>query len=375
MSVSIKPVKSRRELRWFIKLPAEIHLGHAQWVPPLYALERRYFNPRINPSLKSHEINLLLAYRGNLVVGRLMLGIHHAYNSLCGEKNARFSSFECRNDPEAAEALLDHAEQWSRDRGMDKLVGPLGLSDTLPEPQGLLIEGYEFNPAILTNCNFPYLIEFLERAGYRKDVDYVAYKVPIPGELPEFYRKITQRVLRKKRYELLEFRRTRDLKAYAASVFNLMNESFRGFYGYMPHETGDIARIPGFAVRILAPRCVKLASHQGEIVGFILALPNMSTGIRRSKGRLLPLGILRMVRAAKRSPQLDLLFGAIKEGHRGRGVDVLMAAKLLEDAADSGFVFLDSHLELESNTRIRNEMEAMGGRVYKRFRVFQKMLH
>ena len=153
-----------------------------------------------------------------------------------------------------------------------------------------------------------------------------------------------------------------------------MNESFRDLYGYMPHDDHEEVAFPTIALNIFDPRFVQLVSYENEIVGFVLALPNVSEGICRAKGKLLPFGFIHILREAKQTNQLDLLFGGIKKEHRGRGIDVLMGYRMFEKAREAGFTYMDSHLELETNIRIRKEMEAMQGKVYKRYRIFQKRL-
>jgi hypothetical protein len=374
MTVTIKPVTTRSDLRTFIRLPALIHEGHPQWVPPLAYLERLYFDPRKNPSLRTHETGMALAFRDGRPAGRILTGIHHGYNTLRGEKTARFTCLESSDDPEVMDALLGFAERRARERGMDRIVGPMGLSDSVPEPQGLQVEGFEHNPSLMTNCNHPYLPELLTAAGYEKEVDYVVYRVPIPEVMPDLYERIHRRVQRKGTYRILTPTRRRELRPYAPAVFRLMDESFRDLYGYMPHEDGQQASFPTPALNIFDPRFVQLAMHDDELVGFVLALPNASPGIRRAGGRLLPLGFTHILRDANRAKQLDLLFGGIKEEHRGKGVDVLMGYRMFTEARAAGMTYMDSHLELESNTRIRREMEAMAGRVYKRYRVFGKAI-
>ncbi len=374
MSLSVKPVRSKRDLRRFRDLPVELHRDHKTWVPPFRILERRYFNPKINTSLKTYQTSMVLAYRKVTAVGRIMVGIHHRYNTLRGERNARFSCFECTNDYEAAQSLLEYAEQWAWKRGMKKIVGPMGLSDDAPEPQGFLVEGFEHNPSIMTNCNFEYIVEFLASAGYGKEVDYVVYKIPIPEKMPDLYEKIHQRVINNREYHLLDCSKRRDLRPYAKQVLHLMNESYLDLYGYLPRDDREEVAFPAIALNIFDPRFVQLVLYGNEIVGFVLALPNASKGIRRSKGKLFPLGFIPILREAKRSKQLDLLLGGIKKEHRGKGIDVLMGYRMFVKAREAGFAYMDSHLELETNTLIRREMEAMQGKVYKRYRIFQKSL-
>ncbi len=374
MSIEIKPVKNREELRKFICLSSKIHRNHSNWVPPIYSEEWKYFSPKRNKTLSACDTTLALAYRNKDVIGRIMGIIHHRYNEYSNERNGRFAYMECWNDQEAAHGLLEHTEKWAREKGMKKIVGPMGISDQNPEAEGFQIEGFEHAPTIATYCNFKYIIRLLENEGYTKEVDYVVYKVPIPKEMPDFYKRINKRVLRKKEFHLVEFSRRSQLKPYIRPVFNLLNECFNDSYGFLPiadREGGDMARR---YLIFFDPRFIKIATRKGEVVSFVLSIPNLSEGLRKARGRLFPFGIFKILRAAKKTKQLDLLFGAVKEKFRGRGLNVFMGLRMFEEARDAGMEFMDSHHELETNTRVRNEMEAMKGTIYKRFRIFQKTL-
>ncbi|MCU0243793.1 MAG: hypothetical protein MUE80_03395, partial [Acidobacteria bacterium] len=125
---------------------------------------------------------------------------------------------------------------------------------------------------------------------------------------------------------------------------------------------------------ILDPRFVKAIRKDGEVVAFIIAMPDMTEGIVRARGRLFPFGFFRVLRAARKTKQLDLLLGAVKERFRGQGLDVLMGIKVLIAAYEAGMEKIDTHHEMESNVKVRAEMEKMGGQVYKKFRAFYKML-
>lgn len=374
MPLEIRAVKNRKELRKFIRLPAEIHKNHPNWVPPVYSEEWKYFSPHKNKAFPYCDTTLALAYRNSEVVGRIMGIIHHRYNTYRNERNGRFAYLECWDDQEVAHELLGHVENWVREKGMNKIVGPMGFSDQNPEADGFQIEGFEHTPTFATYCNLEYIIRLLKNEGYTKEVDYVVYKVPIPKELPDFYKRINQRILRRKEFKLVEFSKRSHLKPYIRPVFNLMNECFKDSYGFLPiaEKEGD-----DMAKRYLVffdPRFIKLATRNGEVASFVISIPNLSDGLRKAKGHLLPFGIFKILRAAKKTKQLDLLCGVVKQEYRGRGLDVFMGFRMFEDARDAGFEYMDSHHELETNTRVRAEMEAMNGKVYKRFRIFQKKL-
>lgn len=370
MSVEIKEVKSRKELRQFIHLPAKIHKNHAHWVPPIYSEEWKYFNSRKNKAFSYCDTILFLASRNGEVAGRIMGIINHRYNSYRQEKNVRFAYLECRQDQEVFHGLLEHVERWAQQKGMVKIVGPMGFSDQ--DPEGFLIEGFEYTPTLATYYNFEFTLRLMEKEGYTKEVDYVVYKVNLLREIPEFYKRIYQRVSKKKDFALVEFNKRKQLRKYIRPVFGLMNECFKDIYGYLPLNEEEMNSLARRYLPLADPRFIKIAIKNDRVIGFIIGIPNLSEGVRKAKGRLFPFGLFYILRSAKRTKQLDLMLGGIKEEYRGRGIDVMLGMKIIESAQKAGFEYVDSHHELETNFRMHAEMERLGGEVYKRFRIFQK---
>ena len=182
--IEIREVHTRKDLSKFIHLPATIHQNHPNWVPPIYMDDWEFFNPKKNKSFDSCDAVLLLAFRNKQVVGRIMGIIHRKYNEKHQEKNARFAFFETWNDEEVVTALISSVENWAREKGMDRLVGPLAFSDK--DPQGFLIEGFDEPAVIASNCNFPYQSELVEKCDYSKEVDLVVYQIKVPNPIPEF---------------------------------------------------------------------------------------------------------------------------------------------------------------------------------------------
>jgi GNAT superfamily N-acetyltransferase len=197
----------------------------------------------------------------------------------------------------------------------------------------------------------------------------------VPRQLPALYEKVNRRLLRNQKLKLIEFKRKRQMKPYIVPVLRLVNETFTPIFGFVPMGDQEMKRLAAQYMPVLDPDFLKLVTNtEDQIVGFILGIPDMSRGIQKAKGKIFPLGFLYMLGAARKTRQLNLMIGAIKQEFRGIGVNILLGTALLQTAARRGFEFLDSHLVLESNTLMRAEYEKIGGQVYKRYRVFQKRL-
>ena len=205
MAIEIREVTSRKDLKTFIYLPEKIHAGHANWVHPIYMDDWKYFNRKKNKAYGYCDAVLLLAFRDGRPVGRATGIINRRYNEYRLEKTARFGYFEVFEDREAFRAILRHIEDWARAKGMTRIVGPYGFSDQ--DPEGFLIEGFDHRATLATYYNFEWMPQWLEEEGYAKDNDWFVYKLEVPKEPPEFYKKIYERA---RPAEGLRYRRVQD---------------------------------------------------------------------------------------------------------------------------------------------------------------------
>ena len=372
--ITIKKVLSKSELKTFINLPAKIHKDHKNWLPPIYMDDWEFFNPKKNKSFGFCDTILALAYKEEEPVGRIMGIIHHKYNNAHNEKDGRFCFMETYEDQEVFHALIAFIENWAKERGMNRIVGPLGFSDK--DPQGFMIEGFDQPLVLATNPNFPYMPVMLEKEGYEKKVDCVVYKVPVPNQIPDFYQNIYNRVWANDNIRIIEFTNRRKLRPYIRPILKLLNETFEEIYAFVPFEEYEMDDFANRYIFLLDPRFIKVIENPetNELIAFIIALPDISKGIMACKGKLLPFGIFQIISARKKSKQLDLLLGGIKKDYRGKGLDVVLGVKLIETAQQRGIDYIDTHLILETNTRMRMEAERMNGEVYKKYRIFQKPL-
>jgi hypothetical protein len=374
MEIKIREVENKSDLKAFIYLPEKLHKNHPLWVPPIIMDEWPYFDKTRNKSFEYCDTLLLLAFRGSECVGRVMGIINSRYNEHRNEKTARFGYLETPEDRTIVHALLSRIEEWARAKGMTRIVGPYGFSDQ--DPEGFMIEGFE-NGATITTCyNFEWMPGYVEAEGYSKDVDYFVYRLDVPREMPEFYKRIYERAAKKGNFQVLEFKSKKQIKPWIYPILNLMNECYmqNNIYGYAPLDEKEMDALAKRYLPVLNPKFVKAVLKDGEAVAFIIAMPDMSEGIRKARGRLFPFGLFMILRAQKKTKQLDLMLGAVKDKYRGMGLDVMMGVKMIESAQAAGLEYMDTHHEMETNVKVRAEMERMGGKVYKKYRVLQKAL-
>lgn len=370
--IAISEVKTRKDLRKFIKLPSLVHKDDPDWLPPIYMDERLLYNKKKNKSYKYADAILLLARKEGRTVGRIMGIINRRYNAINNEQHGRFCFMECFNDQEVFHALICEVESWARKNGMVMLVGPLGFSDK--DPQGFQIEGFEYPQFITAPTNSPYMPALIESEGYIKKIDLVDYLGNMPKEFPAIYEKVLTRVEKQEDYRIIEFSSKNELKPYILSVLELMNETFNEIYGFVPLTDKEKAEFASRYLPILDPKFIKVAEVKGKLIGFAIGMPDVSQGIKACKGRLLPFGILKVLRESKRSRKLLMMLGGVKKEFRGKGIDVLMGVKILQSGIRHNMELIDSHLVLETNTKMRGEYERVGCKVVKKFRIYQKAL-
>ncbi len=374
MEITVKPVESESDLREFITLPGRIHKNHNEWIPSLLSDDIATFTPERNEAYQYCDTIRLLAFRGQKVVGRIMGIVHHRYNQLNNEKCGRFAFFETYYDREVYAALIKSIEDWARDKGCNRLIGPLGFSDK--DPQGFLIEGFDQPTMMVTNCSFPYMNEFIKELGYTPHTVLVEYKMHLTGQMMERIEPFARRAEKNPHFKLLTFTSTRQIKPYIRPVFELINRTYRNIYGFSPLSMKEADDFATRYLPFLIPGLVKVVTNQsGQVIAFLVAMSDFSRGIKKAHGKVFPFGWIPILYHMKTSKTVVLMLGAIDEEYRHRGVDALMANSLLAESRRLGFQYLDSHLIMESNIKMRRELERLDGSVlYKRYCIYQKDL-
>ncbi|MBN2381048.1 hypothetical protein JXM67_14720 [candidate division WOR-3 bacterium] len=373
MAIEVREAKTRKDKRLFIYLPERLYEKHyPRWVHPVYSSERATFDRRKNEAWGFCDVILFIALKEGVPVGRIAGIVNHKVNEHIGTLDARFGFFDTINDQEVAQALLRAVEDWARPKGCKRLIGPMGLTDL--DPNGMLLEGFDEQTSIGIWWHPPYTHTLVENAGYEKEIDWFAYLIDAAAPYPAVYEKVARRLRSRTNYRLLEFSKPSQIKPYIIPIFELANTTHLHLYGFVPFSDKEIKKVASSYMQIIDPRFVKLAALDHELVGFVVAIPDMTRCIREARGRLFPLGVFKINNARKLSNRIDLLIGAIHVEHRGKGLDVLMTKAMYESARKAGIKYIDSHLILENNTRMRSEMKRVGGKIYKHYRAFRKAL-
>lgn len=370
--IEIKEVSTPKQLKEFIYLPEKIHRNHQNWLYPLYMDEEVFFNREKNAMFKHNQAILFLAYRNGECVGRIMGVIPDEYNEKQGVKSGRFSYFECYEDKAIFLALLGKIEAWAKEKGCNELIGPMGFSDK--EPQGFLTKGFHENTMYITNCNFEFMTEFIKEQNYQPYVELCQYEVPITQEILSKYQRFTQRVERTLDIKIHEFKSSSKVRPFVPGVFDLINESYQQIYGFTSVTEKEMEEFANRFLPILDPKLIKIITKEEKVVAFIVAMPDISEGLRKAKGRLFPLGWWHILRNMKKTEKLMLLLGGISPTMQNKGLDAVLATSLFKSALkNQRFKVMDSHLIMKENTKMRGEIEKLEGhKMYKEYAIFRK---
>ncbi len=374
MAITISEVKTSHDLKQFIALPAKIHRHHKEWIPSLLNDDKASFTPERNEAYQYCSTIQLLAHRNKEVVGRIMGIVHHHYNESQNEQNARFAFMETYEDKEVFEALIKAIEAWAVEKGCNKIIGPLGFSDK--DPQGFLTKGFDQQTMIVTNCSFPYMDRFINEMGYVPHTGLVEYKLPLTDQMMGRITPFAERASRNPNFKLHTFTSTREIKPYIRPVFELINRTYKNIYGFSPLSTREADDFANRYLQFIKPGLIKVVTNQQQtVIAFIVAMADFSKGIKKAKGRVFPWGWIPILHSMKTSDTIMLLLGAIDEECRNKGLDALMGESLLNESRRLGFKYMDSHVIMETNTKMRQEIERLdGAELYKRYCIYQKEL-
>ena len=373
--IRVQPVRSRRDLRAFVRLPFRLYRDDPLWIPPLISHEMDQFTPRKNPSFDRCRATLFLAWRGerSLPVGRIAAIVSEAYIERWKKSCGRFGWFECVNDPAVAAALFEAAGRWLAKEGMTEVSGPLGFCDN--DPTGFLVEGFDQLPTIAGSYNPPYYNDFVLSSGYEKELDYVEYRITVPSGIPERISRVAEEVSKRRNIRVFSAGSRRELKRrWGKKAFELLNEAYVDLYGTTPLTDRQIAFYIDNYLGNVDPEFIKLATCEGRLVGLVIAMPNLSRAFQRARGRLFPFGFLHLLRGMRGSRVLDFYLAGVLPEFQNRGVDLLLGLEMARSCIRRGFEFAESNREMEANVRIQAQWKAYDRRQHKRTRVYTRKL-
>ncbi|HZK03268.1 MAG TPA: N-acetyltransferase [Bacteroidaceae bacterium] len=377
MSIEIVTVSSKRQLRRFIKFNYELYKESPFAVPDFRYDMFNIFTPQKNPAYEFCDVQLFLAKRGGKIVGRVAAIINNKANKIWNTNKVRFGWIDFIDDKEVSTALINAVSTWGVERGMSEIEGPFGFTDF--DPEGMLIEGFDQSGTMSTNYNYSYYSEHLEHLGFVESAKWVEWLIPF-RDIPEKMSRISELVISRYNLSLANFEqgKKKEAKKYAKKLFELVNESYSGLYGYSPFSDKQIDDfVRRYLMLINKKLVIIILNQEKEPVAAGLVIPSMSEALRKAKGRLFPFGWFHLIKAIwfNRTKVVDLMFIAIKPSYQNKGLNAVMFNQLIPVAREMGFQYAESNPELESNFKMQAHWDYFpGSRVHKRRVAYLKAL-
>jgi GNAT superfamily N-acetyltransferase len=348
MNITIQEVNNKKTINDFVNLPYQLYKKNDFWVPPIKGDEKKALLAKSNPAFEFSKTRFWVAYKDGRCVGRIGAIINQLWIDKNNQKLGRFTRPEFVDDPEVAKALFNTVETWLKEEGMEGMHGPLGFSNL--DHQGLLIEGHDWLPSVASDYHFAYYQNHFEAQGLEKEIDWLEFRITFPESLPEKSVKVAGMI--KKRYGLktINFTTKKELEPYKKKVFNLFNEAFAELFGTFPltQEMKDFYINKYFP--ILNPRYVKvILDKEGEMAGFLIALPSLSKAMQKAGGKLLPLGWWHISQALSKPSEMDLMLTGVRPEFQKLGLAALLTNELWKTANDDGIKFVETTGMLENN--------------------------
>ncbi|HVX42178.1 MAG TPA: hypothetical protein VHB25_21635 [Gemmatimonadaceae bacterium] len=376
MSIDVVPVSSSRDLRRFVGLPWQIYnrTDHPEWVPPLRIAVRDALDTKNNPFYREAARALFLAYRDGTLVGRIAAIENRAHNAFHDDRVGFFGFFECRDDQEAANALFDAAEAWLRARGLDTMRGPMNPSTN--HECGMLVDGFHEHPVLMTTWNPRYYPALVDRGGFAKAKDLIAYNVPMAGEHPftldERYRVHAERAMQGGRVTFRDLD-IGDFDGEVERCWGIYNQAWERNWGFFPMSHDSFVHEAKLLKYIAFRELAFIAEVNGEPAGFMIILPDYHRAFKAvGNGRLLPTGVFKILLSKRRLKTCRIAILGVKAEYRRRGIFALFAHEAVRRGHAMKIVSGEASWILEDNDNLNRPMRRMGAKEYRRWRIYDR---
>ena len=374
-TLSVKKVETRREMDDFVHF-TRTHYAHcAQYVPDLERDVRSTFDAKKNSGLEFSDVQPFIAYRDGRPVGRVAGIINHHANKKWGKRNVRFSLIEFVDDQEVSRALLGAVAQWGREHGMDRIQGPMGITDF--DKEGMLVEDFDLTGSLTAIYNYDYYPRHMEALGFEKEADWLQIRVEVPSEVPAKYARVAQYAREQVGLRVVKVTNKEIRGEYGKKMFHLLNAAYSPLFGYSELSERQIDEFIDQYITLVDKQLLPLVENEkGELVGVAITMTSMEEAFRKSGGRLWPTGWWYMLGGLKwnRSDHAEMLLIAVRPDYQGLGVNALFFDDLIPIYNRLGIRWAETGPQLEYNVRELNQWRPLNPKTVKRRRCYTKAI-
>ena len=373
MNIESVDPDDNRQVRDLLRLPFDLYRDTPQWVPPLESDARAPFNLKRFPFYQHSEAAFLLAHQDGSPVGRIVALNNRRYNQHNHKRAAHFYWFESRNDPRASGGLFAAAIEWARGQGLEEIAGPKGFTPL--DGGGILIEVFEHRPAFGMPYNPPYYPDLIEAAGFEPAGETVSGYLSAEMQFPARIHELSERVQRRRGLTVARYRTRRDLRVMVPQLQKLYNDSLGGTEENSPLTDEEARSLANQLLWFTDPRLVKVVMKGDQPVGFLLAYPDVSAALQKTRGKLFPVGWYTLWRELRRTDWVNINGAGLTEEYRGSGGTAVLFSEIQRSIIQTGqFRHADAVQIGFENSRMLREMENFGISFYKRHRTYRRDL-
>jgi GNAT superfamily N-acetyltransferase len=375
LPIEIRHVQSARERSTFVKMAWQFYGDDPHWVPPLIGDQLQSIDPAHGIFYDHGDAELLLAYRGTRPVGRISAHVNRRHDERFGKGTGFVGFFECENDPATAAALFDSAAAWLKGKGCTTAEGPMsfGVYDEL----GILVDGFDTDPYILTSHNPAWYGGLFEANGWLKSIDWYGFRGRTDvfrEKLDPRYFVLAQRVLRRGGINVRTVDLRRHLDREAGIVQQIFAEAWNANWGHVPLTDREFARLKEGVRRFVVPELSAIVELDGRPIAFALSLFDANQAVKKLNGRLFPFGFIRLLATAKRTRRFRLVLMGVREEYRRQGIELALYARVIEQGMALGFQEAEMSLIVESNEPMISSVERLPVERYRTWRIYRKGL-
>lgn len=376
MAVKIKIVQTRKELKKFIRFANELYKENKYYTPILELDDLNTFNPKNNPSLNHCKYILYIAYKDDVIVGRICGIINEIANKHWNVKKVRFGWFDFIDDYEVSSTLLSAVAKWGKEQGMEVMNGPVGFTDF--DHQGLLLEGFEYIAPMASLYNFPYYSKHYDKFGLSKEADWIEYQVSVPDQIPEKMERVAKIILNKNNLRIDKIKNSRELmKKYGYSYFDVIDAAYQPLYNFQPLTEEQKIYYSKMYIPLLNFDFITIVvNEKNKIVGVGIGMPDISAALKKSQGRLFPFGWYHLIKAlkSKHMEVFNLLLIAVRPDYQNKGINSLFFYDQIPYFQKYGIKYAETTAILENNTKNRANWEYFDYKMHKLRRAYIKTI-
>ncbi|HCL82888.1 MAG TPA: hypothetical protein DIC22_02880 [Chitinophagaceae bacterium] len=373
MDIHIKEVTTGKDLKSFIQFPYRLYRGNHFYVPPMRFDERATLDKKKNPAFDYCEARYWLAWKNEKVVGRIAGIINHAYIRKWESRYIRFGWLDFEEDIRIASALLNQVELWGKARKMKAIHGPMGFTDL--DHEGMLVEGFDQLGTLATIYNYPYYPLCLEKLGYEKEVDWLEYRIRVPGKIPDKIERAAKAVTERLGLTVVKVNQAKEILPYAKDIFRLINLAYADLHGVVELTDKQISYYTRQYFSFIKTDFVTLIrDRDGNLAAFGITMPSLSRALQRANGKVFPFGFMYLLMALKKNALADMYLVAVRPDLQGKGVNAVLMNEINHSYIKNGVQFAESNPELESNHQVQAFWKYYEARNHKRRRCFIKFL-